>query len=47
MGEISIRDGGCLTFQSMLDEEVVRYAKSGSERATEHLLSKYRNIVEG
>src|SRR4030042_6181040 len=31
----------------MLDEEVVRYAKSGSERATEHLLSKYRNIVEG
>jgi RNA polymerase sporulation-specific sigma factor len=47
MGEISIHDGGCLTFQSMLDEEVVRYAKSGSERATEHLLSKYRNIVEG
>ena len=47
MAESSIRDGGCLTFQSMLDEEVVRYAKSGSERATEHLLSKYRNIVEG
>jgi RNA polymerase sporulation-specific sigma factor len=47
MAEISIRDGGCLTFQSMLDEEVVRYAKNGSERATEHLLSKYRNIVEG
>jgi len=47
MGEISIRDGGCLTFHSMLDEEVVRYAKNGSDRATEHLLSKYRNIVEG
>jgi RNA polymerase sporulation-specific sigma factor len=47
MAESSIHDGGCLTFQSMLDEEVVRYAKSGSERATEHLLSKYRNIVEG
>ncbi|UCH33092.1 MAG: RNA polymerase sporulation sigma factor SigH [Armatimonadota bacterium] len=47
MGEIVTRDGGCLSFQSMLDEEVVRYAKNGSERATEHLLSKYRNIVEG
>jgi len=47
MAEISIRDGGCLTFQSMLDEEVVRYARNGSQRATEHLLSKYRNIVEG
>src|SRR3989337_1625717 len=34
-------------FQGMLDEEIVRYAKSGSEQATEHLLSKYRNIVEG
>jgi len=47
MGEIGIRDSGCLTFHSMVDEEVVRYAKNGSERATEHLLSKYRNIVEG
>jgi len=47
MGESGVRDGSCLTFQSMLDEEVVRYARSGSERATEHLLSKYRNIVEG
>jgi RNA polymerase sporulation-specific sigma factor len=47
MGEIGIRDSGCLTFHSMVDEEVVRYAKNGSERATEHLLTKYRNIVEG
>jgi RNA polymerase sporulation-specific sigma factor len=36
-----------LGFQGMLDEEVVRHAKSGSIRATEHLLSKYRSIVEG
>lgn len=35
------------TFQGMMDEEVVAYAKLGSERATEHLLSKYRNLVEG
>src|SRR3989304_629774 len=36
-----------LSFQGMLDEEVVRYAKGGSQQATEHLLAKYRNIVEG
>ena len=36
-----------LSFQSMMDEEVVRYAKGGSAKATEHLLSKYRTIVEG
>jgi RNA polymerase sporulation-specific sigma factor len=47
MAELSNRDGGTLCFQSMLDEEVVRYAKGGSQSATEHLLSKYRNIVEG
>jgi RNA polymerase sporulation-specific sigma factor len=34
-------------FHAMMDEEVVRQAKSGSEQATEHLLTKYRNIVEG
>lgn len=36
-----------LSFHSMMDEEVVRYAKGGSAKATEHLLSKYRTIVEG
>ena len=35
------------SFHGMLDEEVVRYAKGGSPGATEHLLSKYRTIVEG
>lgn len=47
MAEIGIRESTILCFQSMLDEEVVRYAKNGSQQATEHLLSKYRNIVEG
>jgi RNA polymerase sporulation-specific sigma factor len=47
MAEIGIRDGGIVYFQCMLDEEVVRYAKGGSQGATEHLLAKYRNIVEG
>lgn len=37
----------CLGFQGMIDEEVVRHAKHGSAQATEHLLTKYRNIVEG
>jgi len=35
------------SFQGMLDEEVVVRAKQGSKRATEHLLSKYRCLVEG
>ena len=35
------------SFQGMLDEEVVARAKQGSKRATEHLLSKYRCLVEG
>ena len=47
MAETGSSDSGTLHFQSMLDEEVVRYARGGSQRATEHLLSKYRNIVEG
>jgi RNA polymerase sporulation-specific sigma factor len=46
MAELGIQD---LTanFQDMLDEEVVRYAKDGSVQAQEHLLTKYKNIVEG
>ena len=34
-------------FQSMGDEEIVKFAKAGHAQATEHLLSKYRTIVEG
>jgi len=34
-------------FQVMQDEEIVAYAKRGSELATEHLLAKYRSLVEG
>jgi RNA polymerase sigma-H factor len=39
--------GSPSSFHGMLDEEVVKYAKGGSPGATEHLLSKYRTIVEG
>ncbi len=39
--------GSPSSFHGMLDEEVVRYAKGGSTLATEHLLTKYRSIVEG
>lgn len=35
------------SFHRMADEEVVARAKSGSLRATEHLLHKYRHLVEG
>lgn len=35
------------TFEAMRDEQVVLYAKSGSQPATQHLLSKYRTLVEG
>lgn len=35
------------SFFGMHDEEVVKYAKGGSLVATEHLLTKYRTIVEG
>ena len=35
------------SFHGMHDEEVVKYAKGGSPGATEHLLTKYRTIVEG
>jgi len=34
-------------FQGISDEEVVIYANQGREHAQEHLLGKYRNIVEG
>src|SRR5512140_3269832 len=36
-----------VSFHGMIDEDVVRYAKGGSVRATEHLLCKYRSVVEG
>ena len=35
------------TFEAMPDEQVVLYAKRGSQPATQHLLSKYRGLVEG
>lgn len=34
-------------FAVMSDEQVVFYAKQGSKSATRHLISKYRNLVEG
>lgn len=34
-------------FHDMGDEDIVIYAKEGSQLATEHLLCKYRNVVEG
>jgi len=34
-------------FHGMTDEEVVARAKQGSPHATEHLLRKYRHLVEG
>jgi RNA polymerase sporulation-specific sigma factor len=40
-------DDTFLCFQRMQDEEVVVYAKRGSKRATEHLIAKYRSLVEG
>jgi len=36
---------GC--FRGMQDEEIVLRAKHGSDQATEHLLSKYKSLVEG
>src|SRR5437660_367330 len=33
-------------FHYMRDEEVVTYARTGHDQATEYLLSKYRNLVE-
>jgi RNA polymerase sporulation-specific sigma factor len=38
---------GAYSFDLMGDEEVVGYAKRGSQTATEHLLKRYRNLVEG
>jgi RNA polymerase sporulation-specific sigma factor len=36
-----------LCFARMMDEDVVEHAKNGSRAATEHLMTKYRNLVEG
>jgi len=36
-----------LCVERMTDEEVVMFAKTGSRVATEHLLNKYRSLVEG
>lgn len=34
-------------FCQMRDEEIISHARAGSARATEHLLTKYRSLVEG
>lgn len=39
--------GWSADFHRMVDEDIVAYAKQGSRRATEHLLTKYRSLVEG
>jgi RNA polymerase sporulation-specific sigma factor len=39
--------GARLALQGVSDEEVVAWAKQGSLLATEHLLRKYRHLVEG
>jgi len=38
---------GVCAFHRMRDEELVGYARQGSRTATEHLLNKYRKLVEG
>jgi len=40
-------DNSPVGFHKMLDEEIVVWARSGSKRATEHLLNKYKSLVEG
>ena len=42
----SCADDAPITFSGMLDEEVVLYAKNGSDRAVDYLLQKYRSLVE-
>lgn len=39
-------DDTTLCFYRMPDEELVYYAKNGSQRAAEHLISRYRSLVE-
>jgi RNA polymerase sporulation-specific sigma factor len=41
-----LRDKAPASFQGIVDEEIIRYARYGSIRATEHLLNKYRSLVE-
>ena len=40
-------DRRLIAFEAMPDEQVVKHAKRGSRSATQHLLSKYRSLVEG
>jgi len=40
-------DRRLVAFEAMPDEQVVLHAKQGSKSATQHLLSKYRALVEG
>jgi RNA polymerase sporulation-specific sigma factor len=41
------RTANQIRFDRMNDEEVVGYAKVGNRQATEHLITKYKNLVEG
>lgn len=45
--DVQLLSGTPSSFSGLLDEEVVAYAKLGSDRAVEHLLSKYRALVVG
>lgn len=42
----SCADDSPITFAGMHDEEVVAFAKNGSDRAVDYLLNKYRSLVE-
>src|ERR1051325_7783200 len=43
---VAICQDAQLRFQQMRDEDVVIYARRGNRRATEHLMGKYRHLVE-
>src|SRR5437588_7781786 len=43
---VAICQDAQLRFQQMRDEDVVTYARTGNRRATEHLMVKYRHLVE-
>ena len=45
--DVQLLDGTPSSFYGLQDEDIVAYAKLGSDKATEHLLSKYRTLVVG
>lgn len=44
---VTDRPAQAFEFGDMLDEQIVLYARNGSRPATEYLLNKYRDFVEG